>query len=217
MDRAQRGRFRNQAARPEKVSPRLRGRRIGCSLWDFLGIEEIGTVSEVAPMSKLFITFGKSVASRRAHRFISIKCALCSTIAAGLLFGANWLQAGEELREELLANRQIQRERRWEIALETGWIFGVRNPNNYVIAPQLLSVAWQPFPQWMIGRVRIRGQILATFLGEAIVQGPESYFLGGALRLRLIFPIGTSRWALYGDGGAGMGGVDSDDTPPWAR
>jgi hypothetical protein len=70
----------------------------------------------------------------------------------------------------------------------------------------------EPFQQWQMGPVRIRGQILATFLGEAILHGPESYFLGGALRVRLIFPLGTSRWALYVDGGGGMGGVDSDDT-----
>ena len=50
-------------------------------------------------------------------------------------------------------------------------------------------------------------------LGEAILHGPESYFLGGALRVRLIFPLGTSRWALYADGGGGIGAVDSDDTP----
>lgn len=60
--------------------------------------------------------------------------------------------------------------------------------------------------------MRLRAQFLATFAGEAILQGPESYFLGGALRMRLIFPIGDSRWALYADGGGGMGAVDSDDT-----
>jgi hypothetical protein len=60
------------------------------------------------------------------------------------------------------------------------------NPNNYVIAPQFLNLAWQPFPQWQVGPVRFRGQILATFAGEAIVRGPESYFLGGpAVSLRL--------------------------------
>ena len=55
--------------------------------------------------------------------------------------------------------------------------------------------------------------ILATFVGEAIVQGPESYFLGGALRFRFVFPLGDSRWSFYADGGGGMGAVDSDDTP----
>ena len=81
------------------------------------------------------------------------------------------------------------------------------------MAPQFLNLAWQPFPQWHVGPVRFRGQILATFAGEGIVRGPESYFLGGALRFRFIFPLGDSRWSFYADGGGGMGAVDSDDTP----
>ena len=128
---------------------------------------------------------------------------------AFLLTAAGLMADGELVRQPL----EAPREKRWEIAFETAGIFGVRNPNRYVIAPQLLSLAWQPFPQWKIGPVRFRGQLLATFLGEAIVHGPESYFLGGALRVRLIFPIGTSAWALYADGGGGMGAVDSNDTP----
>jgi hypothetical protein len=103
--------------------------------------------------------------------------------------------------------------RQWEVGLETAGIFGVRNPNRYVLAPQLLSIAWQPFPEWTLGGLRVRGQVLATFAGEAIVHGPESYFLAGALRLRLIFPLGDSRWSFYADTGAGIGGVDSNDSP----
>ncbi len=133
--------------------------------------------------------------------------------AAALLLAATGLQGGEDFAREVLITREKPSDRRWEITLETAGLFGVRNPNNYVIAPQLLSLAWQPFPQWQIGPVRIRGQILATFVGEAILHGPESYFLGGALRARLIFPLGTSPWSLYADGGGGMGAVDSDDTP----
>ena len=137
-----------------------------------------------------------------------LRFAVAGAVAAFLLC-VTGLQAGENLSQEV---REAPRNSRWEITLETAGLFGVRNPNNYIIAPQLLSLAWQPFPQWQIGPVRIRGQILATFLGEAILHGPESYFLGGALRVRLIFPLGTSRWALYVDGGGGMGAVDSDDT-----
>ncbi|HEY5706760.1 MAG TPA: acyloxyacyl hydrolase [Terrimicrobiaceae bacterium] len=146
----------------------------------------------------------------------SVRGGFCLSIIgifAALLLCATELQAGERFSREVLIDRERPRERRWEIALETSALFGVRNPNNYVIAPQLLSIAWQPFSQWQIGPVRIKGQILASFLGEAILHGPESYFIGGALRARLIFPLGTSRWSLYADGGGGMGAVDSDDTP----
>jgi hypothetical protein len=123
---------------------------------------------------------------------------------AGILFllGATTLQAEEK---SVLTAPQSPIEKRWEVSLETGCIFGLGNPNNYVIAPQFLNLAWQPFPQWQVGPVRFRGQILATFAGEAIVRGPESYFLGGALRLRFIFPLGDSQWSFYADGGGGMG------------
>jgi hypothetical protein len=132
-----------------------------------------------------------------------------SWVGIVFLLGATMLQA----EEKTVTAAQSPGERRWEVSLETGCLFGLGNPNNYVIAPQFLNLAWQPFPQWQVGPVRFRGQILATFVGEAIVQGPESYFLGGALRFRFIFPLGDSRWSFYADGGGGMGAVDSDDTP----
>jgi lipid A 3-O-deacylase PagL len=131
---------------------------------------------------------------------------------AVLFVGTIGLEAEGNLKN-VLFTPEMSREKRWEVSLETGGIFGLRNPNHYVIAPQFLSLAWQPFPQWKFGPIRLRSQILVSFVGEAIVQGPESYFLGGALRGRLIFPIGDSRWALYADGGGGMGATNSDDTP----
>ena len=161
----------------------------------------------------------RSIAERcgpgKSPRLMSIAVHLRFAVvaAATLLLGPTGLKGGDDFSREVLVMREKPGDRRWEIALETGALFGVRNPNNYVIAPQLLSLAWQPFPQWQIGPVRIRGQILATFAGEAILHGPESYFLGGALRARLIFPLGTSPWSLYADGGGGIGAIDSDDTP----
>ena len=161
----------------------------------------------------------RSIAERcgpgKSRRLMSIAVHLRFAVvaAATLLLGPTGLKGGDDFSREVLVMREKPGDRRWEIALETGALFGVRNPNNYVIAPQLLSLAWQPFPQWQIGPVRIRGQILVTFAGEAILHGPESYFLGGALRARLIFPLGTSPWSLYADGGGGIGAIDSDDTP----
>ena len=139
----------------------------------------------------------------------------CVTVLTAAVFflGTVALRADEIDLKGTLATQETVHDKRWEVSLETGCIFGLKNPNNYVIAPQFFSLGWQPFPQWKIGPVRLRAQILATFTGEAILQGPESYFLGGALQMRLIFPIGDSRWALYADGGGRMGAVDSDDTP----
>ena len=105
------------------------------------------------------------------------------------------------------------REKRWEIAFETPRNFWPEESQPLRDCSATPLAGLEPFPQWKIGPIRFRGQLLATFLGEAIVHGPESYFLGGALRVRLIFPIGTSAWALYADGGGGMGAVDSNDTP----
>jgi hypothetical protein len=74
-------------------------------------------------MSKPLSTLGNSTVERR--RLAAIERALRSAIAVGPLFGANYLQAGERLFGDLLSTRQVQRERRWELALETGCIFGV--------------------------------------------------------------------------------------------
>ncbi|HEY5814171.1 MAG TPA: acyloxyacyl hydrolase [Terrimicrobiaceae bacterium] len=154
----------------------------------------------------VFLQRAPALSGKARGRFSLIVCAV-----AVLLGGT---MKGESLPKTILVEEEkVSKERRWEVSLETAGLFGLRNPNNYVIAPQFLSLAWQPFPQWKLGPVRLKGQILLTLVGEPIVQGPESYFLGGALRVRLIFPIGNSRWSFYADGGGGMGGIDSDDTP----
>jgi hypothetical protein len=155
----------------------------------------------------------EGMADVRRFRRRALRLAMIVWAVALLVLGTIGLEAEEIHSKSILLAREVSRERRWEVSLETAGIFGLRNPNHYVIAPQFLSLAWQPFSQWNLGPVRLRGQILATFLGEAILHGPESYFLGGALRVRLVFPLGDSRWALYADGGGGMGAIDSNDTP----
>ena len=172
-----------------------------------IALSPLNLLQDFLPRFKRRITARRNSVKMGRMRFVMIGA------VASFLLCAKELQAGESVSEQAVLAWEAPRDGRWEIALETAGIFGVPNPNHYVIAPQLLSLAWQPFPQWRIGPVRVRGQILATFLGEAILHGPETYFLGGALRFRLIFPLGTSRWSLYADGGGGMGGVDSDDTP----
>ena len=71
---------------------------------------------------------------------------LVAGAAVPLLLGVTGLQGGEDFAREVLITREEPSDRRWEVTLETAGLFGVRNPNYYVIAPQLLSLAWQPFP-----------------------------------------------------------------------
>ena len=106
-----------------------------------------------------------------------------------------------------------ERHRRFEVSLESMQLFGIDNPNRYWIAPQILSVAWQPFPDWRFGDYRLRGQLLVSFLGEAILRGPETYYVGGALRPRIVVSHRAFPLSFYADFGAGVGATNSDDTP----
>jgi hypothetical protein len=77
--------------------------------------------------------------------------------------------------------------KRWEVSLETGCIFGLGNPNNYVIAPQFLNLAWQPFPQWAGWAGAFQGSNSRHLRGGSFRPPTGKLFLGGraAVSLRL--------------------------------
>jgi opacity protein-like surface antigen len=52
---------------------------------------------------------------------------------------------------------------------------------------------------------------MGTFFAAAILSGPESYYFGGGLQLRLIIPLGDSRFSLYANSGGGMGIADANE------
>lgn len=109
------------------------------------------------------------------------------------------------------------REPAWELSLETAQMIGVKNPNDYYFFTQMLNVAWQPFGTLEWGWFRVRPQLMATGFAIAILSGPESYYFGLGPQLRLIFPIGDSRWSLYANGGGGIGWADANESDKFDR
>ena len=118
--------------------------------------------------------------------------------------------AGEASSEESGVNRTVKH-RRWELSLETAQMVGVDNRNHYYFSTQMLNLAWEPFQPLRLGPVRLRHQLMGTFFAAAILSGPESYYLGGGLQLRLIIPLGDTRFSLYGNSGGGMGVADANE------
>ena len=103
------------------------------------------------------------------------------------------------------------RYRHWEVSLETAQMVGVDNRNRYYFSTQMLNLAWEPFRPLRLGPIRLRHQLMGTFFAAAILSGPESYYFGGGLQLRLIVPLGDSRFSLYGNSGGGMGIADANE------
>ncbi len=101
--------------------------------------------------------------------------------------------------------------RHWEVSLETAQMVGVDNRNRYYFSTQMLNLAWEPFRPLRLGPVRLRHQLMGTFFAAAILSGPESYYFGGGLQLRLIIPLGDSRFSLYANSGGGMGIADANE------
>ncbi len=105
----------------------------------------------------------------------------------------------------------VEKPTRWEVSLETAQMIGLRNPNNYYFSTQMLNLAWEPFSSIRVGGIPVRVQLLATFFASAILSGPESYYLGGGPQLRVIVPLGESRWSIYANGGGGFGAADANE------
>lgn len=101
--------------------------------------------------------------------------------------------------------------RLWEISAETLQTVGVDDSRNDYFATQFISFAVEPFRPLVVGPVKVRWQLVNSFVVSAIVDGPDSYFLGWAPALRAIFPLGDSRWSLYGNFTAGLGVADADE------
>jgi Lipid A 3-O-deacylase (PagL) len=134
---------------------------------------------------------------------------LLSVIACFLLLATHAL-AGEAPSEDTAADLAGKR-RYWELSLETAQMIGVDNRNRYYFSTQMLNLAWEPFRPLRVGPVQLRHQLMGTFFAAAILSGPESYYFGGGLQLRLIIPLGDTRFSLYANSGGGMGIADANE------
>lgn len=129
---------------------------------------------------------------------------------ACLMLLATPVVAGDASSEGTAVNRTVN-QHHWELSLETAQMIGVDNRNRYYFSTQMLNLAWEPFPPLRLGPVRLRHQLIGTFFAAAILSGPESYYFGGGLQLRLIIPLGDTRFSLYANSGGGMGFADANE------
>lgn len=79
------------------------------------------------------------------------------------------------------------------------------NKNSYSYLSSLLSVDWEPWKPFVIFGQPIRWQWRSTFVADAILNGPETVYLGWAPQVRWIAPIGKGPFSLFAGGGAGPG------------
>jgi lipid A 3-O-deacylase len=101
----------------------------------------------------------------------------------------------------------------WVLTLESAQLFGINNPRNYHLAPQIVSLGWVPSFSWSVAQCEIRSEIQLCAIAEPILHGPENHYFGGALRSRWILGSADSPWQFYLDGGVGAGAIDSTDDP----
>lgn len=104
---------------------------------------------------------------------------------------------------------------RFEFAFESGVMFGLNNPNNYITTPEIISLRWQrkapeqffhtPFTfsqQWVVSAVIVPFE-----------HGPEHHYFGLGLGPRIVLAKPGSRFSVYIDGRFVVGDIDSTGEP----
>jgi hypothetical protein len=101
----------------------------------------------------------------------------------------------------------------WAFAFESGQLFGINNPRDYHLAPQILSLIYSPKKRWSFTRFDLRSEFLFSLIAEPVLHGPENNYFAGAVRRRwTISPYGKG-WSIYLDAGFGAGAIDSTSDP----
>lgn len=99
-------------------------------------------------------------------------------------------------------------EPRWAAETQTAVLFGINNENDYLLAPQILSLWWRPAnAPWGHMEFGVAG------IFEPVIQGPESFLGGGALTFRATWQ--KRRWLVhpYFTARLGAGAIDSRRVP----
>jgi len=101
----------------------------------------------------------------------------------------------------------------FQVAVESGYMLGFRNPNSYEVAAQFLTARMR----WGVidddSFLRGYQQIYFTAMGESFVRGLENRYFGISAGLRYNFVRRGSRWSPYVSGGVGLGWVDATRLP----
>jgi lipid A 3-O-deacylase len=136
----------------------------------------------------------------------STVCAI--VLACSQAFGGTEQQRFEAVTSEL-------NPRRFEFALESGYLFGVINPpQDYQVGAEFLTarVRWGVVQgdSWLRGY----NQFYVSAIAEPIFQGIENHYFGFNLGMRYNFVRPGSRFAPYISGGVGAGWIDSHPEIP---
>ena len=139
-----------------------------------------------------------------------------------VLFPADSAKAGELWNAKLISldDSSVTRsprpmQDRWTMDIESGVIWKVTNetPLDYTLAPQIVSLRG-PRHFWgkaFGGKWVVRPQI--SVLGEAIIDGPESRYLGFSASPSIEWWNRSDQFSLFLAAGGGFGWVDSQDVP----
>lgn len=136
----------------------------------------------------------------------SIACAVL--LAGSQAFGGITASGSESASEEL--NPQ-----RFDVALESGYLFGVINPpRSYQIGAEFLTAR----VRWGVVRsdtwLRGYNQFYVSAIAEPIFQGIENHYFGLNFGHRYNFVRPGSRLVPYISGGLGLGWIDSHPEIP---
>ena len=100
----------------------------------------------------------------------------------------------------------------WEIGYETAllWSFGGNaTPLNYVFLPQIITIKTRPALDFKLGDGRLVVRNRVSFLGEAIVEGPESYFFGVTGGASIEWWNQARTFSVFLSAGGGVGVLDA--------
>ena len=100
----------------------------------------------------------------------------------------------------------------WEIGFETAslWSFGGNaTPLNYVFLPQMITVKTRPVLDFKLGGGDLVVRNRATLLGEAIVEGPESYFFAITGGASIEWWNAPRTFSVFLSAGGGVGVLDA--------
>src|SRR6266853_4199521 len=108
--------------------------------------------------------------------------------------------------------------RSFELAVESGYLFGAFNPpQDYQIGAEFLTarVRWGVVQRdiWLRGY----NQFYISAIAEPIFRGIENHYFGLNLGMRYNFVRPGSRFVPYFSGGLGLGWIDSHPEVPGAQ
>jgi hypothetical protein len=134
-----------------------------------------------------------------------------------LLFGCSHAFGGIGQRTAELASTEFNPQR-FEVALESGYLFGAINPPaDYQIAAEFLTarIRWGVMQRdtWLRGY----NQFYVSAIAEPIFRGIENHYFGFNLGMRYNFVRPGSRFVPYISGGVGAGWIDSHPEIPGAQ